>query len=76
MFELWSRQSGNRIGEFKTPQEVLDMVRELAHDYGPQWAEGLAYGTVDENGQPHRIAAGFELLEQAGVASETTHFAF
>jgi len=67
MYELWSRQSGNRLAESDSVDEALALVREYANDYGVEWARSLVLGEAVDGARPTRLLAGIELLERAGI---------
>jgi len=64
IFELWDRQTGNRLGEFTSPPEALEVVWEILQDDGPEAVEMLAMGMV-EDGHPVKLYDGKLLLQMA-----------
>ena len=72
MFELWDRDSGNRIGSFAKRGQALAAVRAARDRNGPTAAAQLALGRIDDEGNPIRIATGDALLRLLDEPSGAT----
>jgi hypothetical protein len=70
-FEIWDRQSGNLVGEYPTPEEALELVREIAQDDGPAVAQALTFGVADGR-QRYRLAVGADLIQLAHAGEAAT----
>lgn len=64
IYEIWDRDSGNRLGEFSTPQDALRMVSRLAAGSSAKAIKGLVFGRENE-GQTTLILEGQALVDSA-----------
>jgi hypothetical protein len=64
MYEVWDRESGNRLGEFETETQALERVRELAVLLSEDDRRWLALGLIGPTG-PVLVAQGAELVALA-----------
>ena len=55
-FELWDRESGNRLGQFQEADEAYGLVGEILEDEGPDAANALMLVVEDDEGHTKRVA--------------------
>ncbi len=64
-FELWDRDSGNRLGEFSEAEEAYELVGDILEDEGVKSASALVLVVEDDEGHSKRVAAGERLVNLA-----------
>jgi len=64
IYEIWDRRSGNRLGEFATPQDALRMVSKMAAGASHDAIQGLVFDR-EYDGRTTKILEGQALVESA-----------
>ena len=72
-YELIDVDSGNLIGTYDSEAEALAIVRRAVRENGTAYADSLALGRSDEEGEGELIAEGAELLERSARADRVPH---
>jgi len=67
IYDLWDVETGNIVDTYPTEADALAAVRDLLADNGPDYAQALSLGRVDERGQITLIAEGEELTRLAAL---------
>ncbi len=63
-YELWDFESRNLLGVYDAEQEVLDVVRAMLREYGPDAVRRWGIGH-DRRGRLVSLTEGDELIERA-----------
>ncbi len=69
-FELWDVESGNLIGTYETEERALRVVRQALDANGEDYAQALALGSEDDDGDSEVIAKGAQLAARASRVQE------
>lgn len=69
-FDLWDTETSNYYGRFESEHAVLELVEQLIHRYGSDYAADLGIGRVGDQGEILEPLSGDALIARI---SEVLH---
>lgn len=67
-YEVWDRDTANRLGEFSSADAAYDLVRCIEIDMGPDTVDDLVLAITDQDGGTMVLAEGKDLIQLAREA--------
>lgn len=64
-YEVWDRDTSNRLGKFSSEDAAYDLVRTIERDLGPAAVDDLVLAVTDQDGGMMVVAEGRDLIQRA-----------